>query len=122
MSVDRVDEAPEAPEAPEAHEAASVGEAEAVTTAATAATTLRYYSVAPGVRLNVRGGPGTNYPITRVLSEGAKVPIYCQTPGTTVTGPYGTSNIWDNIASAEFVSDAYILTGSDGYIRPRCQV
>ncbi|MFD0316536.1 SH3 domain-containing protein [Streptomyces flavalbus] len=92
------------------------------TASAASAEAVRYYDVAPGVRLNVRGGPGTNYPITRVLSEGAKVPIYCQTPGTTVTGPYGTTNIWDNIANAEFVSDAYVYTGSDGYIRPRCQV
>ncbi|MEU6373221.1 SH3 domain-containing protein [Streptomyces sp. NPDC046909] len=81
---------------------------------------LRYYDVAPGYRLNVRSGPGTNYTIERVLAEGAKVPIFCQTPGTTVTGPYGTSNIWDNIDDGQYVSDAYVNTGSDGYIAPRC--
>ncbi|MFE6337778.1 SH3 domain-containing protein [Streptomyces sp. NPDC057798] len=108
MSVDRIDEAPET-ESADTEEAATV-----------VATSLRYYAVAPGVRLNVRRGPGTNYPITRVLSEGAKVPIFCQTPGTTVSGPYGTTNIWDNIADSEFVSDSYVNTGSDGYIRPRC--
>ncbi|MFF8592063.1 SH3 domain-containing protein [Streptomyces sp. NPDC015220] len=84
------------------------------------AASLRYYSVAPGVRLNVRSGPGTGYGIVRVLTEGAQVPIYCQTPGTTVTGPYGTSNIWDNISDGQFVSDAYVHTGSDGYIASRC--
>lgn len=106
MSVDRVEE---------------VGgdEGETVTTAA-ATTALHYYSVAPGYRLNVRRGPGTQYSIVRVLSEGAKVPIYCQTPGTWVAGPYGTSNIWDNIDDGEFVSDAYVLTGSDGYVASRC--
>ncbi len=89
--------------------------------AATAnAATVRYYDVAPGVSLNVRSGPGTNYTIVRVLPEGAKVPIFCQTPGTTVSGPYGTSNIWDNIDDGEFVSDTNVHTGSDGYIRPRC--
>ncbi|MFE9443711.1 SH3 domain-containing protein [Streptomyces sp. NPDC006602] len=93
--------------------------AEAVTTAA-ATTALQYYSVAPGVRLNVRNGPGTNYAIVRILAEGAKVPIFCQSPGTTITGPYGTSNIWDNIDNGQYVSDAYVNTGSDGYIRPRC--
>jgi uncharacterized protein YraI len=96
----------------------SEGEREAVTTAA--ATALRYYAVAPDVRLNVRSGPGTGYPIVRVLPVGAKVPIFCQTPGTSVTGPYGTTNIWDNIDDGEYVSDSYIQTGSDGYIRPRC--
>ena len=84
------------------------------------ADTLVYYSIAPGVTLNVRSGPGTSYTVVRVLPEGSKVPIYCQTPGTTVTGPYGTTSIWDNIDNGEYVSDAYVNTGSDGYIRPRC--
>ncbi|MYX29987.1 SH3 domain-containing protein [Streptomyces sp. SID8381] len=89
-------------------------------TAGLAAATVRYYAVAPGVRLNVRSGPGTGYALVRVLNEGAQVPIYCQSPGTTVTGPYGTSNIWDNIASGQYVSDAYVHTGSDGYVAARC--
>ncbi|MEU0618324.1 MULTISPECIES: SH3 domain-containing protein [Streptomyces] len=90
---------------------------DAVTTAAAA---VRYYNVAPGVRLNVRSGPGTGYPIVRVLPEGSRVAIYCQTTGTTVTGPYGTSNIWDNISNGQYVSDAYVHTGSDGYVASRC--
>ncbi|MFF2205463.1 SH3 domain-containing protein [Streptomyces sp. NPDC058145] len=94
----------------------SGGESESLTTEAT----VRTYPVAPGVRLNVRSGPGTGYDIVRVLSEGASVPIFCQTPGTTVTGPYGTSKIWDNINNGEFVSDAYVHTGSDGYVASRC--
>ncbi|MBB6418707.1 SH3 domain-containing protein [Streptomyces sp. AK010] len=93
------------------------GEGEAVTMAASA---LRSYAVAPGVRLNVRSGPGTGYALVRVLPEGARVTIFCQRPGTTVTGPYGTTNIWDNIDDGEYVSDAYVQTGSDGYVRPRC--
>ncbi|MFE9449159.1 SH3 domain-containing protein [Streptomyces sp. NPDC006739] len=107
MSVEQVAEA----------EGTDGGEAVTVTADTTA---VRYYSVAPGVRLNVRSGPGTGYNIVRVLVEGAKVPIYCQAPGTTVTGPYGTSNIWDNIDNGEYVSDAYVHTGSDGYIAARC--
>ncbi|MFF4259429.1 SH3 domain-containing protein [Streptomyces sp. NPDC001663] len=107
MSVDHVEEA-------------ESGEGKAVTAAAAVTAAVHYYPVAPGVRLNVRSGPGTQYGIVRVLPEGAKVPIYCQTPGTTVTGPYGTSKIWDNIDDGEFVSDAYVLTGTDGYVASRC--
>ncbi|MDN3026226.1 SH3 domain-containing protein [Streptomyces sp. S.PB5] len=81
---------------------------------------VRYYPIAPDVRLNVRNGPGTSYSIVRILPEGSKVPIYCQTPGTTVTGPYGTSNIWDNISNGQYVSDTYVNTGSDGYVADRC--
>ncbi|WP_217167196.1 SH3 domain-containing protein [Streptomyces sp. AC512_CC834] len=95
-------------------EAATEG---AVTTAAAA---RRSYPVAPGYRLNVRSGPGTGYSVVRVLSEGARVAINCQRPGQWVAGPYGTSNVWDNIGSGQYVSDAYILTGSDGYVAPRC--
>ncbi|MFI2436463.1 SH3 domain-containing protein [Streptomyces sp. NPDC018693] len=107
MSVDRVEETAGSGEASEALETAS-------------AVAVTFYPIAPGVRLNVRGGPGTNYSIVRVLPEGSKVPIYCQTTGTNVSGYYGTSNIWDNIASGEFVSDAYVRTGSDGFVASRC--
>ncbi|MEU3047566.1 MULTISPECIES: SH3 domain-containing protein [unclassified Streptomyces] len=86
----------------------------------TAGYTVRRYPVAPGVRLNVRSGPGTQYQVVRVLPYGASVPVNCQTTGQWVTGPYGTSNIWDNIADGQFVSDAYVLTGSDGYVAVRC--
>ncbi|MFI5797365.1 SH3 domain-containing protein [Streptomyces sp. NPDC051677] len=106
MSVDRVEEV---------DEVGSADAADALTTAS-----LTYYPIAPGVRLNVRSGPGTSYPVVKVLNEGTKVPIFCQTPGTSVSGPYGTTNIWDNIADSQFVSDAYVRTGSDGYIAPRC--
>ncbi|MFD8049168.1 SH3 domain-containing protein [Streptomyces chartreusis] len=113
MSADRVEEAERA------EETGGVA-AEGVATMAATANAVRYYSVAPGVRLNVRRGPGTAYSIVRVLPEGARIPIYCQTPGTNVSGPFGTSNIWDNIDDGEFVADAYVQTGSDGYVRPRC--
>ncbi|MFI8305165.1 SH3 domain-containing protein [Streptomyces sp. NPDC085927] len=102
-------------------EAEGVGAAEsAVAAAAAVEAVVRYYPVAPGYRLNVRSGPGTNYAIVRTLPLGAEVPIFCQSPGTTVTGPYGTSNIWCNIAGGQYVSDTYVKTGSDGYVAPRC--
>ena len=88
--------------------------------ATASAVSPRYYAVAPGVRLKVRSGPGTDYNLVRLLPEGAQVHIYCQSPGTTITGPYGTTNIWDNISNGEYVSDAFVKTGSDGYIAARC--
>lgn len=96
---------------------------EAVSTTATASATaaqLVTYPIAPGYAVNVRSGPGTSYRIVRVLSEGSRVSISCQRPGDSVSGPYGTTNIWDNIANGEYISDAYVKTGSDGYIAPRC--
>ncbi|MGC5330305.1 N-acetylmuramoyl-L-alanine amidase [Micromonospora sp. DT62] len=75
-----------------------------------------------GVSLNVRSGPGTGYAVVGSVADGATVSIYCQAVGTTVTGPYGTSNVWDRIGTNRYVSDAYVLTGHDGFIPgvPRC--
>ncbi|MDQ0795729.1 SH3 domain-containing protein [Streptomyces sp. B1I3] len=94
----------------------ATGDEEVTTLAASVVT----YAIAPGYRVNVRKGPGTQYGIVRTLPYGMSVPVYCQKPGEWVSGPYGTSNLWDNIASGQFVADAYVHTGSDGYIAPRC--
>ncbi|OKI49599.1 N-acetylmuramoyl-L-alanine amidase [Micromonospora sp. CB01531] len=75
-----------------------------------------------GGTLNVRSGPGTSYAIVGSVANGASVSIYCQTTGTTVTGTYGTSNIWNRIGTNRYIADAYVLTGYDGFIPnvPRC--
>jgi hypothetical protein len=73
-----------------------------------------------GANLNVRSGPGTSHSIVGSLADGAGVNIICQTTGTSVSGTYGTSNIWDRIGSGRYVPDAYIYTGSDGRVAPNC--
>jgi uncharacterized protein YraI len=75
-----------------------------------------------GADLTVRSGPGTGYSAVGSVADGARVTIYCQTSGSTVTGTYGTSSIWDRIGSGRYISDAYVNTGYDGYIPnvPRC--
>lgn len=75
-----------------------------------------------GTPLTVRSGPGTGYSAVGTVADGTRVTIQCQTTGTTVTGTYGTSNIWDRIGSGRFISDAYTHTGYDGFIPgvPRC--
>ncbi|MFC3500975.1 peptidoglycan DD-metalloendopeptidase family protein [Micromonospora krabiensis] len=75
-----------------------------------------------GTPLTVRSGPGTGYSSVGTVADGTRVTIQCQTSGTSVTGTYGTSTIWDRIGSGRFISDAYVYTGHDGYIPnvPRC--
>ncbi|MFJ9040843.1 SH3 domain-containing protein [Streptomyces sp. NPDC102406] len=85
-----------------------------------AVTASASYPVAPGYSVNVRSGPGTQYRVVRVLPQGARVTITCQKAGQSVAGPYGTTRIWDNIGVGEYISDAYVKTGSDGYVAPRC--
>ncbi|MEV4480401.1 peptidoglycan DD-metalloendopeptidase family protein [Micromonospora coxensis] len=75
-----------------------------------------------GANLTVRSGPGTGYDAVGTVADGTRVTIYCQTTGTSVTGTYGTSNIWDRIGSGRYIADAYVHTGYDGFIPnvPRC--
>lgn len=70
--------------------------------------------------MTVRSGPGTGYAAVGSLADGAQVSISCQTTGTTVTGTYGTSNIWDRIGSGRYVADAHVYTGSDERAAPAC--
>ncbi|MEU8012150.1 N-acetylmuramoyl-L-alanine amidase [Micromonospora parva] len=72
--------------------------------------------------LNVRSGPGASYPVVGSVADGATIAVYCQAVGSTVTGPYGTTAVWNRIGTNRYVSDAYVLTGYDGYIPnvPRC--
>jgi uncharacterized protein YraI len=73
-----------------------------------------------GSPLTVRAAPGTSYDSFSSVADGAGVTILCQTTGTSVSGTYGTSSIWDMIGSGGFVSDAYVYTGSDGRVAPNC--
>jgi hypothetical protein len=62
---------------------------------------------------NVRSGPGTSFGIVKWLAEGTAVGIECQTTGTTING----TNIWDYVPGhGGYVTDAYVLTGYDGFI------
>ncbi|HEX6497630.1 MAG TPA: hypothetical protein VF054_01210 [Micromonosporaceae bacterium] len=73
-----------------------------------------------GSALTVRASPGTGYDAWDTVADGASVSILCQTSGSSVTGTYGTSNVWDMIGRGGFVSDAYVYTGSDGYVAHAC--
>jgi surface antigen len=97
--------------------AAALGVAGGMTVAAEAAAGRVHTSSA---NLSVRKGPGSGYAKVGSLRKGAKVDIVCQTYGTAVRGTYGTSRIWDKIGSGRYVSDAYVYTGSDGRVAPKC--
>ena len=78
------------------------------------------YPTAPGYQVNVRSGPGTGYALVKKLPENTRVPIRCQTHGQRVSGPYGSTDIWDCVAPGQYVSDAYVKTGSDGFVTVSC--
>jgi uncharacterized protein YraI len=72
-----------------------------------------------GAAVNVRSTPHTNGTVVGSKANGASVTISCQTHGDTVTGKYGTSDIWDKVGSG-YISDTYVYTGSDGSVAPAC--
>ncbi len=74
-----------------------------------------------GAPLNIRSGPSTSYSVVGTVANGSKVTIYCQTYGQRISGPYGTTTVWDRIGAGKYVSDAYIYTGSDGLVAPLCK-
>ncbi|AZP23463.1 hypothetical protein EJC51_27615 [Streptomyces aquilus] len=78
------------------------------------------YPVVGTSDVNARSGPGTSYQIIKTYKPGQNLTLVCQTPGETITGPLGTSNIWDKTADGVYVSDTYVKTGSDGYVTRRC--
>jgi surface antigen len=74
-----------------------------------------------GSCLNVRTGPGTGYGAITCLPDGTTINIDCQTAGDAVTGPYGSTTIWDHASNyGGYVTDAYVNTGSNGWVATQC--
>ncbi|WP_207127451.1 NlpC/P60 family protein [Actinocatenispora comari] len=74
-----------------------------------------------GVSVTVRSGPHTSDSAVGSVANGETISIDCQTYGDTVTGKYGTSNVWDHVAAkGGYLTDTYVYTGSDGLVAPLC--
>jgi len=72
-----------------------------------------------GEALHVRASASLSASIVDTVPDGAYVAISCQKRGSSVTGTYGTTTLWDKIG-AGYVSDAFVSTGSDGQVAPTC--
>ncbi|QFU93190.1 hypothetical protein [Amycolatopsis sp. YIM 10] len=73
-----------------------------------------------GDPMNVRAGASTTAAVKGLAANKAKVLIECYVEGETVTGTYGTSNIWNRIGTGHYISDTYVYTGSDNPVAPKC--
>jgi hypothetical protein len=65
-----------------------------------------------GSTLTVRNGPRVGATAVGMAANYARPIIECKVSGDTVTGTYGTTNLWDRLAPGYFVSDAYVGAGS----------
>jgi surface antigen len=77
-------------------------------------------TVPAGEKVVVQSKPAFAGKNLRLLSNGAKVKIKCQTYGQTVTGTFGTSNVWNRIDGGGYVTDTKTYTGSDGLVARLC--
>lgn len=72
-----------------------------------------------GIALHIRSAASITASIVGSVADGSYVAITCQKRGSSVSGTYGTTTLWDKI-NGGYVSDAYISTGSDGQVAPTC--
>lgn len=72
-----------------------------------------------GAPLTIRASASTSSAAVGSVADGATVRITCQKRGTSVTGTYGTSTLWDKV-NGGYIADAYVSTGSDGQVAPTC--
>lgn len=73
-----------------------------------------------GGTVNLRSGPGTNYSLVGTKPDGEIVTVSCTAYGTYHTGRWGTTNLWDKLSNGQWMSDAYLWTGSASAIAPPC--
>ncbi|WP_405096055.1 peptidase M23 [Micromonospora sp. NBC_01412] len=67
-----------------------------------------------GGTANRRTGPGTGYGVAGAIADGSTVTISCSANGTTHTGRWGTTALWNRLTDGTWVSDAYMWTGVNG--------
>lgn len=73
--------------------------------------------------LNLRAGPNGSTQLIGCVPDGTIISIYCTAQGNPVTGPYGTTTIWDQTSyngETGYVSDAYVYTGTNGAVAGSC--
>ncbi|MCE7004302.1 hypothetical protein LWC34_15870 [Kibdelosporangium philippinense] len=78
------------------------------------------YSIISGHTVTVRSGPATTYGSKGSVTGGQRVAIACTVRGQSVTGPYGTTDVWDYIHLEGYISDAFVYTGVSGPVGPPC--
>lgn len=76
-----------------------------------------------GQGLWLRGGPGGGSSKVRLMPEGARLAIVCQTHGQTISSAYATTDLWDKVTYdgiTGFASDAFIDTNTNAQVAPTC--
>lgn len=70
-------------------------------------------TMAPGGPYNLRTGPSTSFATAGTVAGGAYVTIVCTSKGQSVSGYYGTSDVWDKLSNGYWVADINVYTGTN---------
>ncbi|MGB7962226.1 MAG: cutinase family protein [Propionicimonas sp.] len=73
--------------------------------------------------LNFRAGASGSTGLIGCIPINTMIPVICVAQGNAVTGPYGTSTIWDRTTwnnQTGYVSDAWVYTGTNAAVAPNC--
>ena len=73
-----------------------------------------------GATVNRRTGPGTGYGVAGSIADGATVTVACSANGTTHSGRWGTTALWNKLTDGTWVSDAFMWTGSANSVSGWC--
>ncbi|MDI1464076.1 peptidoglycan DD-metalloendopeptidase family protein [Catellatospora sp. KI3] len=73
-----------------------------------------------GGTVNRRSGPGTGYGVVGSIADGATFTVACSANGTSHTGRYGTTALWNKMSDGTWISDAFAWTGLNGPINGWC--
>jgi LasA protease len=73
-----------------------------------------------GGAVNKRSGPGTGYAVVGSVADGVTVTISCSSNGTSHTGRWGTTSLWNRLSDGTWVSDAFLWTGVGGPVAGYC--
>lgn len=73
-----------------------------------------------GLPLSVRSKANTSSSVVKQLKDGSKVTITCYVRGETVQGLWGPTDLWNKVEGGGYVSDGFLITGSDDPVVPKC--
>ncbi|MFJ6674961.1 M23 family metallopeptidase [Actinosynnema sp. NPDC091369] len=73
-----------------------------------------------GGTVNKRTGPGTGYALAGSVADGATVTVSCSANGTSHTGRWGTTSLWNRLSDGTWVTDAFMWTGLSGPVNGYC--
>ncbi|MGW0432040.1 peptidase M23 [Micromonospora sp. NPDC003197] len=73
-----------------------------------------------GTSISRRSGPGTGYGVVGSIADGATAAVACSANGTSHTGRWGTTALWNKLTDGTWIPDAYHYTGAANPVNGWC--